>query len=173
MYKLKGGLPYDTDCFSYWQGTIQASYAVMRQLLFHKILCCGYAFESPRQSPHRGDSNEHPQHRFLAHLSGSLIGELIGYSWSGVRPSVVRPFTMLKDLLLQNRLANQSQILCGASLGRGNDILFTASGSHDQDGRHAHIWSKPLKNLLQNRWVDFHKTWYVASGTPANYSLFK
>ena len=34
MYKLKAGLPYNTDCFSYWQGTIQASYAVMRQLLF-------------------------------------------------------------------------------------------------------------------------------------------
>ena len=34
VYKLKGGLPYNTDCFSYWQGTIQASYAVMRQLLF-------------------------------------------------------------------------------------------------------------------------------------------
>ena len=34
MNKLKGGLPYNTDCFSYWQGTIQASYAVMRQLLF-------------------------------------------------------------------------------------------------------------------------------------------
>ena len=78
---------------------------------------------------------------FLAHLSQRLIGELIGYPWSGVRPSVRRrPFTMLKDLLLQNRLANQSQILCGASLGRGNDILFAASGSHDQDGRHTHIW---------------------------------
>ena len=36
MYKLKGGLPYNTDCFSYWQGTIQASYAVMRQLLLEK-----------------------------------------------------------------------------------------------------------------------------------------
>ena len=113
----------------------------------------------------------------LAHLSRRLIGELIGYSWSGVRPSstvVRRPFTMLKNLLLQNRLANQSQILCGASLGRGNDILFTASGSHDQDGCHAHIWSKPFKNLLlQNRRADFHETWYVASGTPANHSLFK
>ena len=78
---------------------------------------------------------------FLAHLSQRLIGELIGYPWSGVRPSssssVVNNF---KRLLLQNRLADQSQILCGASLGRGNDILFAASGSHDQDGRHAHIW---------------------------------
>ena len=34
----------------------------------------------------------------------------------------------------------KSQILCGASLGRGNEILFTASGSRDQDGCHAHIW---------------------------------
>ena len=81
-------------------------------------------------------------HAFLAHLSQRLIGELIVYQWSGVRrPSVVRPSsTMLKDLLLGNRWADQSQILCGASLGRGNDILFAASGSHDQDGRHAHIW---------------------------------
>ena len=72
----------------------------------------------------------------LAHLSQRLIGELIVYQWSVVRPSS----TMLKDLLLGNRWADQSQILCGASLGRGNDFLFAASGSHDQDGRHAHIW---------------------------------
>ena len=94
---------------------------------------------------------------FLAHLSRRLIGELIVYQWSGVRrrPSssfVVRrrrpSSTMLKHLLLRNRLADQSQILCGASLGRGNEILFAASGSHDQDGRHAHIWKKPFKNLL-------------------------
>ena len=73
---------------------------------------------------------------FLAHLSRRLIGELIGYSCSGIRPS---SFTMLKHLL-RHRFANQSQILCGASLGRGNDILFAASRSHDQDGHHAHIW---------------------------------
>ena len=39
-----------------------------------------------------------------------------------------------KDLLLRNCLANQSQILCGASLGNGNESLFAASG------RHALIW---------------------------------
>ena len=85
---------------------------------------------------------------FLAHLSQRLIGELIGYSWSGVRPSasvvVRRPSSSVvnnfKRLLLQNRLPDQCQILCGASLGRGNESLFAASGSHDQDGRHAHIW---------------------------------
>ena len=61
----------------------------------------------------------------LAHLSRRLIGELIGYSWSGVRPS---SFTMLKDLL-RNRLADQSQILCGASLGRGNESLFAMAAT--------------------------------------------
>ena len=89
--------------------------------------------------------SNHAKIPFLAHLSQRLIGELIGYPWSGVRPSSVvrrRPSVVnnFKRLLLQNRLADQSQILCGASLGRGNDILFAASGSHDQDGRHAHIW---------------------------------
>ena len=90
----------------------------------------------------------------LAHLSRRRIGEHIVYPWSGVRrrrpsassvrrTSSVSPSvssTMLKHLLLRNRLANQNQILCGASLGRENVILFAASGSHDQDGRHAHIW---------------------------------
>ena len=64
-------------------------------------------------------------------------GELIVYPCSGVRPSSVHNF---KHLLLRNRLANQSQILCGASLGRGNESLYKWSRSHDQDGCHAHIW---------------------------------
>ena len=76
--------------------------------------------------------------------SGSQ-GELIVYPWSGVRrPSasvvVHRPSTFFKHLLLRNRLADQSQILCGVSLGRGNESLYKWSRSQDQDGRHAHIW---------------------------------
>ena len=47
--------------------------------------------------------------------------------------------TMLKHLL-RNLLADQSQSLCGASLGRGNEILFATCGSRDQDGRQANIW---------------------------------
>ena len=53
---------------------------------------------------------------------------------------MVRCRQQFKHLLLGNHLTNQRQILCGASLGRGNESLFVASGSHDQDGRHAHIW---------------------------------
>ena len=69
-------------------------------------------------------------------------GELIVYP-SSRRPSGVRwrpSSTLFKDLLLRNRLANQSQILFGASLGRGNESLYKWSRSHDQDDRHAHIW---------------------------------
>ena len=67
---------------------------------------------------------EYSAQTLLAHLSRRLIGELIVYPWSGVR----LPFTMLKHHLLRNLWADQSQILCGASLGRGNDILFAALG---------------------------------------------
>ena len=42
--------------------------------------------------------------------------------------------------LLPNHFANQSQILYGNSMGRGNKSLFMESGSHELDGSHAHIW---------------------------------
>ena len=68
-------------------------------------------------------------------------GQLIVYPssrrpWSSVRC----PSTIFKDRLLSKHLANQSQILSGASFGRGNESLYKWSRSHDQVGRHAHIW---------------------------------
>ena len=40
-------------------------------------------------------------------------------------------------------------------MGRGNESLFVGSGSHDQDGHHAHIWLKCFQNLLlQNQWAN-------------------
>ena len=87
--------------------------------LFSDFLCFGMSLLLLTVTL-RGVSNKHCLLSFLAHLSQRLIGELIGYSWSGVRPSasVVNNF---KRLLLQNRLPDQCQILCGASLGRGNE----------------------------------------------------
>ena len=32
-------------------------------------------------------------------------------------------------------------------MGRGNESLFAASGSHDQDGHHAHIYSAKKESL--------------------------
>ena len=83
---------------------------------------------------------DHWSSDLLAHLSRRLIGDLIVNlgPCSGVRTSyVVHNF---KHLLLQNRLPDQSQILCGPPLGRRDESLFADSGSHDQDGRHVHIW---------------------------------
>ena len=93
-------------------------------LWLYRLVCVGPGWKPRRQV----FSSPEP--------SGSQ-GELIVYPCSGVRPSSVHNF---KHLLLWNRLANQSQILCGASLGRGNESLYKWSRSHDQDGRHAHIW---------------------------------
>ena len=78
------------------------------------------------------------------------------------------PYTLFKDLLLRNRLANQSEILCAASMGRGNDSLIAKSwscvaksGTHDQDqGGHA-LWKTGKtgkminKNSLQGKIREF------------------
>ena len=74
---------------------------------------------------------------FLAHLSQRLIGELIVYPCSGVRPS---SSSTISNIFFSENAYPIKANLCVASLGRGNESLFTASGSHDQDGRHAHIW---------------------------------
>ena len=57
-------------------------------------------------------------------------------------------------------------------MGRENHVCFSASRSHDQDGRHAQICWKPSKNLLQNQRSDFHETLYLALVTRAYRSLF-
>ena len=68
---------------------------------------------------------------FLAHLSRRLTGELIVYPCSGVRPSSSSTIS---------KISETAEILCGASMVRVNESLFMGSWSHDQDGRHAHIW---------------------------------
>ena len=74
---------------------------------------------------------------WLAHLSRRLTST---HAPASVRPS--SSVHIFKDLL-RNRLVNQSQILCGASLGRGNESWFAASGSHDYTPRPYMV--KPLQ----------------------------
>ena len=95
----------------------------------------------------------------LAHLSQRDIGELIVYPRrpSVVHLSSVRPSSSISSPL--KPLGQSKPIFCGASLGRENESMLTASWSHDQDGHHAHIWSKPFKHLLlRNRRADFYET---------------
>ena len=83
----------------------------------------------------------------LAYLSRRLIGELIGYQWSGVRRRL--------SLTISNSFFSETAGPIKAKFyveppwvgggGGGGDILCAASRSHDQDGRHAHIWVKTLQ----------------------------
>ena len=78
-----------------------------------------------------------PRVRVVLGPSCPATGELIGWPCSVVRPSVVRP-SVVRPQFQRNRLADQSQTSCGASLGRGNESLYKWSRSHDQDGRHGY-----------------------------------
>ena len=91
----------------------------------------------------------------LAHLSHRLT------MWANSKPMVerlsasVRPIVNhFKELLLRNRLVNQSQILCGAYSDRGSKGLFLASGSHDQNVRHAHISSGRNPSKIFFAWTN-------------------
>ena len=53
---------------------------------------------------------------------------------------LVLNLNIFKLLDLNNHWADRSQISCGASSGWGNESLFKWSKSHDQGGRHVHIW---------------------------------
>ena len=88
----------------------------------------------------------------------------IGRPLSSVCMYVCMYVNIFKPLLLRNHYANQNQISCGTSRERENESLFKWSRSHDQDGRHAHIWKNFKNLLLRNRKVDDIETWYAALG---------
>ena len=78
----------------------------------------------------------------------SQKGKKNHYPWSGVRhPSV---FAMLKHLLLRNGWANQSQILCGASFGRGNEFVLCIWVTWPRWPPRPYM-VKPFKNLFRNQ----------------------
>ena len=73
---------------------------------------------------------------FLAHLSQRLIGELIGYPWSGVR----RPsFTISNIFFSKTAWPIKAKFYVEPPWERGTEVV-AASGSHDQHGPNAHIW---------------------------------
>ena len=84
----------------------------------------------------------------LAHLSQRLIGKLLVYPWSGVRPSIRPSFTMLRHFLLRNRVANQSQILYGATLGWGKKVCSRQLGHMTKMALRPIYGNTPSKNIL-------------------------
>ena len=95
--------------------------------------------------------------------------KIISWPW----PKVVY-IQKFKPNFLRNYCVDLTQTLYESFQVQGNENLMTWCWSHDQDGRHAHIWQKTFKNLLLcNRQADFYETWYVALGAPAHHNLFK
>ena len=70
-------------------------------------------------------------------------GELIVYP-SSRRPASVVFVNNFKHLLLRNRLADQSQILCGASFGKGT-IFCSRHLGHMTKMTATHIYGKTLQ----------------------------
>ena len=72
---------------------------------------------------------------------------------------------IFKNILLRNHSANQSQILCEASLESGNKIYISCPG-HMTKMAAMPIYDKTFKNLiLQNNKSYDLRVWHVASGT--------
>ena len=104
----------------------------------------------------------------------ALIGELIGYSWSGVRPSSVRRRSQCSKIFfsktawpIKNTFYVEPPWVGGTKFVRGIWVTWPR-------------WPpcpyrvKTLqKSLLQNRRADSHETWYVALGTLGHYRLYK
>ena len=63
----------------------------LRVLTRFYINCSDTKGQLTTQSVVESGRNSNPFKLLLAHLSRRLIGELIVYQWSGVRPSIVRP----------------------------------------------------------------------------------
>ena len=102
---------------------------VWRSFLFLWVLGIGYIILLWHylSLPYNYFSNTKRMLFFLAHLSQRLIGELIGYPWSGVRGSsswsswssstISNIFSSETASPIKAKFYNQSQILYGASLG--------------------------------------------------------
>ena len=105
----------------------------------------------------------------LAHLSRRLMGVLNSIP---VTPVSVRQHFQTFSALKPLGQLNSNFIWRLLRMRERN--FFKWSWSHGQDGRHAHIWLKPFKNLLlQNQKVDDLGNWHVAFGMWGLPSLFK
>ena len=87
--------------------------------------------------------------------------------------SNIRDSAKKKTTLDANSRSSQiyRPFFCRTIMDRGNERLFVASGSHVQDGRHAHNYM--VRTLQKSSSTDFHESWYVAFGTSAHHSLSK
>ena len=84
------------------------------------------------------------------------------------RPSIIRPFTFSNVFFSETAWPIKVKFYVEPPLEVGTKVCINVPGHMTK------MAAMPIygKNL-QNRRADFHKTWYVASGTPAHHHLYK
>ena len=102
-------------------------------------------------------------------------GELIVYPSSRRpsvhRPSVVRRQPFSKIFFSETAWPIKAKFYVEPPWEGGTKVYINGPGHMTKMAAMPIYGKKPFKNLLlQNRWADFHETWYVASGTPAHHS---
>ena len=109
----------------------------------------------------------------LAHLSQRLIGELLGYSWSGVRrrPPVRPQFQTSSPL---KPLGQSKPKFYVEPPWEGGKKVYINGPCHMTKMAAMPIYGKNLKHLLlQNQMPYDLETWHVASVTQVLQSLYK
>ena len=108
---------------------------------------------------------------FLAHLSQRLIGELIGYPWSGVHRH--RLSTISKVFSSETAWPIKAKFYVEPPREGGTKVYINGPG-HMTKMATMPIYCKTFKNLLlQNQMSYDLETWHVASVTQALQSLYK
>ena len=136
---------------------------------------------------------------FLAHLSQSLIGKLMGYPWSGVRhrrpstfsnvfsfetawpidacsgfrPSVRRPSTISNIFSSETTWPIKAKFYVERPWEGGRKVYINSPGRMTKMAAMPKYGINLKKNLLQNQMSYDLETWHVAFGTQALQSLYK
>ena len=110
-----------------------------------------------------------PGGMYLALLSQRLIGELIGYPWSGI----CRLSTISNVFSSETARPIKAKFYVEPPWQGGKKVYINGPG-HMTEMAAMSIYSKTFKNLLlQNHKSYDLETWHVASGTQALQSLYK
>ena len=86
--------------------------------------------------------------------------------------SVVRPSTFSNIFSSETAWPIKAKFYVEPPWEGGTKVYINSPG-HMTKMAAMPIYGKNLNLLLQNRRVNFHETWYVASETPAHHSLYK
>ena len=104
----------------------------------------------------------------LAHLSQRLLGELIGYPWSGVRR---RPST-ISNVFSVTAWPIKAKLYVEPPWEGGTKVCINGPGYMTKMAAMLTYGKNPSK-IFFSEWPDLHETWYVAFWTPAHHILYK